>query len=591
MSQQWSPSGLNRLCWAIGSISGAMEEKDEKKFLVNVIRVLLSLVEQKYGKENKASVASNIMYVVGQYPRFLKAHWKFLKTVVVKLFEFMHETFPGVQGMAVDTFLKICQKCGKKFVEVQPPETVPFVEKMMSHVTQDISELEHLHMCTYFEAVGYMVAVAPPDAKERHVQALMHVLNEEWNGMLKSLSIDSLVDQKALRNFSLVLRVNERMVSAAGVACHAQVSNMYTDMLKLYKICSEYISHSTAQNGFQAVNYAHISLMRNVKRDALRLVRTFVEVVGNEKSVAEIGMNCQQFAQRFVPPLLEPVLVDYRSNLPQARDAEVLDLLSTLATKLSDSISLEVTKIFEMVFECTLDMIKLDFQSYPDHRAKFYGLLQAVNSHCFEALFHLPEERLKLYVDSLIWAVKHEQPQVANSGLQILDQFLERLLRGPPQIYVSFFKQYYHILLQDILSVLTDTLHTAGIKLQQHILLQLIQALRSALKEVFSKTAVMESLFELIGKSFPTLHKSQVEIFVLGLFNKCDEPNDFQPHIRDFLIQVREWSGHEDALYEEERQAALLDSQLKENGWRMQVNEQIGLSQGTFPGSQFTCLF
>jgi hypothetical protein len=37
------------------------------------------------------------MYVVGQYPRFLRAHWKFLKTVVNKLFEFMHEKHPGVQ--------------------------------------------------------------------------------------------------------------------------------------------------------------------------------------------------------------------------------------------------------------------------------------------------------------------------------------------------------------------------------------------------------------------------------------------------------------------------------------------------------------
>jgi hypothetical protein len=47
------------------------------------------------GKDNKAVVASNIMYIVGQYPRFLKAHWKFLKTVVNKLFEFMHETHEG----------------------------------------------------------------------------------------------------------------------------------------------------------------------------------------------------------------------------------------------------------------------------------------------------------------------------------------------------------------------------------------------------------------------------------------------------------------------------------------------------------------
>ena len=83
-------SFLVKLCWAIGSISGAMHEEDEKRFLVTVIKDLLGLCEQKRGKDNKAIIASNIMYVVGQYPRFLRAHWKFLKTVVNKLFEFMH---------------------------------------------------------------------------------------------------------------------------------------------------------------------------------------------------------------------------------------------------------------------------------------------------------------------------------------------------------------------------------------------------------------------------------------------------------------------------------------------------------------------
>ena len=36
---------------------------------VQVIKDLLSLCEMKRGKENKAVVASNIMYVVGQSPR------------------------------------------------------------------------------------------------------------------------------------------------------------------------------------------------------------------------------------------------------------------------------------------------------------------------------------------------------------------------------------------------------------------------------------------------------------------------------------------------------------------------------------------
>ena len=107
-----------------------MNEDMEKRFLVSVIKDLLSLTEMKRGKDNKAVVASNIMYIVGQYPRFLKAHWKFLKTVVNKLFEFMHETHEGVQDMACDTFIKITMKCKKHFVVVQLNESEPLLMKL-----------------------------------------------------------------------------------------------------------------------------------------------------------------------------------------------------------------------------------------------------------------------------------------------------------------------------------------------------------------------------------------------------------------------------------------------------------------------------
>ena len=81
-----------------------LDEETEKRFLVTVIKDLLGLCEIKRGKDNKAVVASDIMYIVGQYPRFLKAHWKFLKTVVNKLFEFMHETHEGESHFSFHSF-------------------------------------------------------------------------------------------------------------------------------------------------------------------------------------------------------------------------------------------------------------------------------------------------------------------------------------------------------------------------------------------------------------------------------------------------------------------------------------------------------
>lgn len=141
-----------------------IDEETEKRFLVTVIKDLLGLTEMKKGKDNKAVVASNIMYIVGQYPRFLKAHWKFLKTVVNKLFEFMHEThegttfqhrmlirprnhhngiyFPGVQDMACDTFIKIAQKCRRHFIIQQSGESEPFIDELLRtlhRITVDLS--------------------------------------------------------------------------------------------------------------------------------------------------------------------------------------------------------------------------------------------------------------------------------------------------------------------------------------------------------------------------------------------------------------------------------------------------------------------
>ena len=39
----------------------------------------------------------------------------------------MHESHPGVQDMACDTFLKIATKCKRKFVTLQADETAPFI--------------------------------------------------------------------------------------------------------------------------------------------------------------------------------------------------------------------------------------------------------------------------------------------------------------------------------------------------------------------------------------------------------------------------------------------------------------------------------
>jgi len=41
---EWSWKNLNTLCWAIGSISGAMHEEDEKRFDLMIYLLVYSLI-------------------------------------------------------------------------------------------------------------------------------------------------------------------------------------------------------------------------------------------------------------------------------------------------------------------------------------------------------------------------------------------------------------------------------------------------------------------------------------------------------------------------------------------------------------------
>ena len=81
------------------------------------------------------------MYVVGQYPSFLRNNWSFLRTVTRKLFEFMKEEFPGIMEMACNSFLKIVKSTADQFVIVQNSEQEPFVKEVIRRIPEETSKL------------------------------------------------------------------------------------------------------------------------------------------------------------------------------------------------------------------------------------------------------------------------------------------------------------------------------------------------------------------------------------------------------------------------------------------------------------------
>ncbi|KAJ0983189.1 hypothetical protein J5N97_011444 [Dioscorea zingiberensis] len=465
--QDWSWNNLNTLCWAIGSISGSMMEEQENRFLVMVIRDLLNLCEITKGKDNKAVIASNIMYVVGQYPKFLRAHWKFLKTVVNKLFEFMHENHPGVQDMACDTFLKIVQKCKRKFVLTQLGENEPFVSELLSSLPVTIADLEPHQIHSFYESVGHMIHAESDGTEEGRIFE----------------------------------KTNTSVANSLGPYFFPQISLIFLDMLTVYRMYSELISSTIAEGGPFASKTSFVKLLRSVKRETLKLIETFVDKAEDQPHIGK----------QFVPPMMDPVLGDYARNLPDARESEVLSLFATIINKYKRVMMDDVPRIFEAVFQCTLEMITKNFEDYPEHRLKFFSLLRAIATHCFHALVQLSSQQLKLVMDSIIWAFRHTERNIAETGLNLLLEMLKNFQVS--EFSNQFHRTYFVTIEQEIFAVLTDTFH----------------------KPVASSLILIlfvDYTIKLLGSSFPNMTSTEVTQFVDGLLLSKNNLTAFKDHIR-----------------------------------------------------------
>lgn len=605
---EWSWANCNTLCWAIGSISGAMNEETEKRFLVTVIKDLLGLTEMKRGKDNKAVVASNIMYIVGQYPRFLKAHWKFLKTVVNKLFEFMHETHEGVQDMACDTFIKIANKCKRHFVIQQPGESEAFIDEIVRTMRKITCDLSPQQIHTFYEACGYMIsAQGHKNTQERLISELMSLPNAAWDQIIESAHQDPNILQNAetIKVVGNIMKTNVAACSSIGSYFYPQIGRIYQDMLTMYRAASMLIDESVQRDGNIATKMPKVRGLRTIKKEILKLITTYVDKAD----------DLEMIQQTLVPQLLEAVLVDYKNNVPDAREAEVLAVITVLIAKLqvrwtshtskymtvrerpgrpSNTINIanippqammteQVPAILDAVFECTLDMINKDFSEYPEHRVEFFKLLRAINQRCFPALLKLDQHHFKLVIDSCMWASKHDNRAVEGEGLNMCIELIQNMADTDQSTCDAFFRNFYATILQDVFFVLTDSDHKAGFKYQSMLLARLfwlvgadkirgpIYTTSQTAAGTSNKDFLQNFVANLLSNAFPNLQANQVTTFIRSLFESTEDINKFKLILRDFLIQLKEFQGDNAELFIEDREKAAQESKDAERERAMKV--------------------
>lgn len=402
-------------------------------------------------------------------------------------------------------------------------------------------------------------AQTDPSIQDQLIEKYMQLPNTVWDALIAQATNDynTIKEPEVVKQLANILKTNVRACQSVGTPYINQLGRIYLDMLNVYKVMSSNISEAIQTHGESCAKQPLIKQMRVVKKESLNLISCWIGKSTDPEMVVE----------NFIPPLLDAVLLDYQKNLPQAREPEVLSTIATIVNKLEHHISSQVPHIFGAVFECTLAMINRDFAEFPEHRKNFFTLLQAVNHHCFPALMKIQPEQFKLVLDSIIWAFKHTMRDVAEIGLEILLKMLQNVQQSG-EAAQSFYQCYYLDIMQHVFSVVTDTSYVAGLTHHSQILAHMFALLESnsiqvpLSPEVTSAAQniefIQQHIFNLMKTAYPHLQDAQVKLIIKGFFDLDQNLPAFKEHLRDFLVQIKEFTGEDQSdLYLEERNEAL----------------------------------
>jgi exportin-1 len=138
-------------------------------------------------------------------------------------------------------------------------------------------------------------------------------------------NVDVLGNTDNIKILSNVLKTNVSACTSIGSFYTSQIGRIFMDMLGLYKAVSGIISETVSRDGNIATKTPKIRQLRTVKKEILRLMETYIKRAEDLE-----GVN-----SNLIPPLLDAILGDYTQNVPQARDAEVLNVMATIVTKLT----------------------------------------------------------------------------------------------------------------------------------------------------------------------------------------------------------------------------------------------------------------
>lgn len=476
---------LNRLCWVACSCVDAMPFEKETKLFMMLIKQLLKFCKAKKGRDSKSAIASMLMFTIRQYHKHVRRNKALLQTIVNKCFEFIHDPFPGIQDMAVETFHKLAITSAKEIYEL---DNTNYFDKIISDFFPVYKIITTLQLRLLFlQAICHIIYKGDRSGKNKldkfdgqtgytkqlyYIQTLNRNMNEQFltavNIIVQAFNSNQNLNEikEVIVNLREIIQFNEWQCDVCKeLYILYQFNYFYPKFLELYVFAQSIIIR------IQSTYSPALSQLCSVRQDLLKLLANFVHFEPAAHNYCVLNGIQDVTITQCTDFIRNQVFLDYANATATSRDEHVLLISRHFLNNLDSADLSSFELLLDRVFSPTLETLKSDQSTNSKFKEPLYLLVKASIIKFFDDV--LKKGLLSIYVTCLIEGIKDQYPQSGIVALETFNCFIEELNKRS-YVIKPFLSAFLVYITENLINVMIDGFHSYGLNDHARILLRLL---------------------------------------------------------------------------------------------------------------------
>lgn len=589
-SNQFQAETINSISWTIGAIAKVITPEENTSMMNLVVPIFIQLINAENPsniptiEEIRLTTSKALLFMCSQEARYFRNNPEFLGSLMQMILKFLISESSHLNIIAIHTFNSLSKSCKQTFLVPTPPSNEMIISGILTDLPTFINQMRPEHRSIFISSIADIIFLYVSSSIGYQRIILDNFLNQVSSIFLQSYT---LVETTASRFNAIVTQIsgvlsalNENDLTLTSGYQFQPLSLIDLDLLKnlinviniliaiplnlktfflpffltiadklvrLYEMATSNSAMITSTDFTNETNPNVINLANSSLDYYNELANLIAELYKNILRVTKSS------DQEFLPILISAFFIglNYQSLPPQCCPASILSMYSSLFqyiysqdienAQISGVMMKMLYEIFGAIYMKTAEIIKDEYDTYYDLRIGMCDFINGIIRGKPDFIFMMNDEQIDILIQMIFWLTNHPYEQISTKAVELCFLLIQAA-KDPSviqnrQAAEAFFNKYLIVIISQMFSLLSDSTYKFGFDIQTLVLNSLFQMPDA------------QQQFNLIEERANAIfNQNGCGQFIRQLFDKASVLLGFRSLMKDFLIQLKQYSSNDPEL-------------------------------------------